>query len=141
MGNPYLNLHYQFLLDYHNPYILHPSSTIPKMDVIYMDYDNLAKIDNANSNMDNNLQESNASKIEDWEKKEHEWIENLQSQLHHSPPALPQIEYTHTHAQPPFQQPSQLHHSPPTLPQIEYTHTHNHLLNYIIHHLHYHHTL
>ena len=106
------------------------SSTIPKMDVIYMDYDNLAKIDNANSNMDNNnLQESNASnasKIEDWEKKEHEWIENVQSDLNHAQPALPQREYTHTHAQPPFQQPSQLHHSPPTLPQIEYTHTHTH---------------
>merc|ERR1712208_204186 len=88
------------------------------------DYDNLAKIDNANSNMDNNnLQESNASKIEDWEKKEHEWIENVQSDLNHTQPALPQREYTHTHAQSPFQQPSQLHHSPPTLPQIEYTHT------------------
>jgi len=73
------------------------SSTIPKMDVIYMDYDNLAKIDNANSNMDNNnLQESNASKIEDWEKKEHEWIENVQSDLNHAQPALPQREYTHT---------------------------------------------
>merc|ERR1711888_287204 len=78
------------------------SSTIPKMDVIYMDYDNLAKIDNANSNMDNNnLQESNASKIEDWEKKEHEWIENVQSDLNHAQPTLAQIEYTHTHAQPP----------------------------------------
>merc|ERR1712030_70626 len=43
------------------------SSTIPKMDVIYMDYDNLAKIDNANSNMDyDNLAKiDNASKIED----------------------------------------------------------------------------
>ena len=89
------------------------SSTIPKMDVIYMDYDNLAKIDNANSNMDNNnLQESNASKIEDWEKKEHEWIENVQSDLNHAKPTLPQIEYTHT------QPPSQLRHSPPALPQI-----------------------
>merc|ERR1712030_178093 len=117
--NPYLNLHYQFLLDYHNPYILHPSSTIPKMDVIYMDYDNLAKIDNANSNMDyDNLAKiDNASKIEDWEKKEHEWIENVQSDLNHAKPTLPQIDYTHT------QPPSQLHHSPPALPQIEYTHT------------------
>merc|ERR1712236_101200 len=70
-----------------------------------------------NSNIYNNLEEPNASKIEDWEKKEHEWIENVQSDLNHTQPTLPQIEYTHT------QPPSQLHHSPPALAQIEYTHT------------------
>merc|ERR1711888_531169 len=74
----------------------------------------------------NNLQESNASKIEDWEKKEHEWIENVQSDLNHTQATLPQREYTHVqppYPPPPPPPPSQLHHSPPTLAQIEYTHT------------------
>ena len=31
------------------------------------------------------------SKIEDWEKKEHEWIENIQSDLNHTPPPPDEI--------------------------------------------------
>ena len=48
--------------------------------------------------------------IEDWEKKEHEWNENVQSDLNHAqppppPPVLRQIEYKPTHTQPTFQHP------------------------------------
>merc|ERR1711984_69637 len=48
-------------------------------------------------------------KIEDSEKKEHEWIENVKSDLNHAqpppPPVLKQIEYKPTHTQPTFHHP------------------------------------
>merc|ERR1711888_441877 len=100
---------------------------IKETDGTYMDYNNLVENDYINPTPDNNLdfnidntssyttptQNTNQltpSKIEDWEKKEHEWIENVQSDLNHAqppppPPVLRQIEYKPTHTQSTFQLP------------------------------------
>ena len=100
---------------------------IKETDGTYMDYNNLVENDYINQTADNNLdfnidntssytpptQNTNQltpPKIEDWEKKEHEWIENVQSDLNHAqppppPPVLRQIEYKPTRTQPTFQLP------------------------------------
>merc|ERR1712055_386997 len=79
---------------------------IKETDGIYMDYNNQVENDYTNPTADNNLdfnidntssytpsaQNTNKltpQKIEDWEKKEDEWIENVQSDLNHAPPPPP----------------------------------------------------
>merc|ERR1712030_133789 len=111
-----------------NKVLSHPQKhpEIKETDEIYMDYNNLVENDYTNPTADDNLdfnidntssytpsaQNTNKltpQKIEDWEKNEHEWIENVQSDLNHAPPppppVLPQIEYKPTHTQPTFQHP------------------------------------